>query len=303
MEHRPAILLRDFVFSAKIDYLSISTPGRQSVPETEGRVIWPASLNGLQLTIHDPTPEDVTRLANAIPLNAITEVEVAIDVRPKGPHEDDERALLLASLKVMVARRLNPRLPAQQTPFRGAYSPKRKGPAPFNRRVPGPSEQLLYGHRHSPAQVKVYIKRADNGKALPCALHSVRLEVRLADSALAAHHLNSASDLIGFSYRKELSRYFRHVSGSVRRPAKDARPQSPLLLSTLHRAQDRFDLAHWDVLGVGAFLPGGLRSQGDKRFLRDKPLNDRIGQSLHRLQTSYAAPEFVCSGAASIRKV
>lgn len=290
--------LSDFVFSAKIDYLSITTPGRQALPKTEGRVLWPKSKNSSELTIHDPTPADVKSLAIAVPSNSISEVEVSIDIRPKWSCETDERYRLLSNLKAMVAKGLNPKLPQQEGQiFRGAYNPEHARPAPFNRRIPLPTEQLLYGHRYDPAQVKVYIKRTDNGQALPPELQCVRIEIRLAGTALEAHSLTTASDLLGFSYRRELSRYFRHVNGSRRQPAKDAKPKDPKLLTALHRAMDRFDSEHWQLLGVGAFLPGGIRASGPKKFVRNMVFNNRIGQALHRLQTSFEATQFVCADA------
>lgn len=298
------VQLSDFVFSAKIDYVSISTPGRQPLPKTTGRVLWPASKSGRGLTIHDPTPADVESLALAMPSSAITELEVSVDIRAKRACESDERYRLLSSLKVVVAKGLNPKLPPKRgQPFRGAYNPDTKRVAPFNRRIPLPTEQLLYGHRNDQAQVKVYTKRTDNGKDLPSQQQCVRVEVRLAGPALEAHGLTTARDLLGFSYRKELSPYFCHVSGSLRRPAKRARSRHAPLLTIVHRALDRFDADHWGSLGVGAFLPGGSRADGRKKFVRNTAFNNRVGQALHRLQASYEATKFVCAGPLPLKKI
>ncbi|WP_288254280.1 hypothetical protein, partial [uncultured Hydrogenophaga sp.] len=298
--------LSAFVFHAKIDYVSITGVRPAKMPFTTGRVIAPARYRGARLTIHDPTPGDIERMASVCPAGRVVELEVAVDVRPKYRLDDEEHARVLKLFKAeYVAKGLKPRfLAGLNSGFRGAYLPTKFGYTlrPFNRRVPHASEQLLHGHRNDGVQVKVYHKGIDNKRRLPVQQHRARMEVRLGPAGLDAHKLIHVSDLSGFAYRKELMPYFQHVHGARRRTRRDLDRNRTPLLDLLLACEDGIDRRYWESVGVGAFLAGGRRERNDLLFLRHTEMNYRIGQALHRLQKGLADKKIVCGARPSNQK-
>lgn len=296
------IALPDLKFSAKIDFVTLDGVARPAPSGLRGRCIWPASFRGGRLTVHDPVPEDLAILRATFPHASLAAVEVAVDISPRARMEESQRAAFLASVKTEIcAKRQKPALhPGLSSAFRGAYEPRPQGYAlrPFNHRVPGPSEQHLYGTKFDALQFKAYYKTRDNKKPLHWSQHVIRSEVRMNSPALLHHGLEHVGDLLGFAFRKELTPYFRHVSGTARASTRKRKPISPVL-KVLTQKMQCYDDQHWNANGVGAFLKGGKRESYGVRFLRHQALNDRVGQALHRLQRQLSHEKFVCQTVAA----
>lgn len=291
--------LSDLVFSAKIDYLSLAGLKRKPLPTTVGRVYWPSTHHGARLTIHDPTADDIRRIAAVYPSGQLAELEVAVDVRPRARLSEAEHLSMLARFKAeYVAKGLKPRFTEElNSGFRGTYRRHPTGYSlrPFNLRVPEAGEQMLHGHRNDGVQVKVYLKGIDNRHQLPFQQHRTRMEVRLGTLGLEAHQLMHISNLADFPFRKELMPYFQHVHGSRRRATSKRKQHNSPMLDLLLRCGDDIDARYWDKVGVGAFLHGGRRASNDLLFYRHTAINDRIGQALHRLQAMFTSKQFVCA--------
>jgi len=299
LNNRPPPSLSDLIFSAKIDYLSLACVRPQEKLRTSGRIVWPPSHQGRQLTIHDPTTADLAQLACLHPEGKIAELEVSVDISPKNSPNEQEHLDALQRIKSeYVAKGLLPKfVRGTNSGFRGAYQPCEDGGyklLPFNLRVPGAKEQLLYGHRNDGVQVKVYIKGSDNRRALPAMEHRVRLEVRLGQEGLLHHGLEHAIDLQNFKFRSKLMPYFQHVHDTRPRKWAWTRGEVKSLITHMDEWVARRDQPHWESIGVGAFLRGGKRERAGIQFFRHLAVNDRIGQALHRLQANFSNGKFVC---------
>ncbi len=292
------VALGDLRISAKVDYLSVYAERKVLLPVLDGRAIWPASHNGRVLTVHDATAQDVFKIAETLGNNRLHEVEVCIDFRcGRSVPASDRRNRLQGVVVDLFARQLYPRGgPLMKQAARAFYRRVDEGyiVRPFNRRLPTGTDQQLHGWRGDWAQVKVYWKHRDNRRELPVAQHSARVEVRLRGDGLNENGLENLLDLIGFKYRKQLSPYFRTVR-SARLKSKRAAGDSPLLRAMRAWQQHHADL-EWVEVGVGAVQRGGNVANHEYRLLRDVEANDRIGQSLHRLEKSFRIEKFVRSG-------
>lgn len=292
-------------FSAKIDYITVDGVQKTHVGQLDGRINWPPKYNGRRLTVHDASARDIALLAKIFKNGIVAELEIAVDLKPIG--FDDEREYIGAvhQLKAeYLAKRLRPNVASGLwSGFRGAYKRQPFGYSlcPFNKRVPGASEQLLYGRRDDGVQVKAYYKHMDNKRPLPWRQHTARVEVRLGRLGLSHHGIEGLDDVLGFAVRRELSPYFQTVRGACRRMRKSQTQGLPLL-KVLKAKQESDDQIYWDQYGVGAFEQGGARHCDHIRLLRDLPLNDRIGQALHRLGASLAAEKFVCPDPQGIKE-
>ncbi|MDZ4144875.1 MAG: hypothetical protein U1D29_10145 [Burkholderiales bacterium] len=300
----PAHRLKNLRFSAKIDYLSIDGIDRRTLPGLDGKAIWPASRRGAKLTIHDPSATDLKLLQSLFPDDRMSELEVAVDIRSQPCQNDSEHLNALIWAKTdLVTKGLKPSFSeGTNSGFRGAYKPLKCGYvlAPFNRRVPGSKEQLLYGHRGDGAQVKVYLKGLDQKRQLPSHEQCVRMEVRLGLVGLQSHGLQRVSDLEGFRFRRELMPYFHHVQCTKVRRRHTRSPETALLRVLFKKLND-IDTCHWNSVGVGAFERGGRREDSGKKFERDTVMNQRIGQALLRLQRGLQPEKFVRTR--TVRKV
>lgn len=283
--------LGELRFAASIDYLSLAGVHKAPLPSLDGEPKWPQSALG-RLTIQRCSPADLKQLQTFFPAASLTELEICVDIRPAVSLAQEEHIRLLQCVKqAFVTKGLKPQFPVgTNSEFRGAYVPALGKTLPFNRRLPGVREQLLFGHRNDGAQTKCYLKVTDNRKSLDWRKYSVRIEVRLGPVGLDAHGLLTIADLQSFRIRKELMPYFRHVCGA--RPRKPRKPSTPLL-DVLKAKQGEFDQCHWQKTGVGAFLRGGRRERPDLIFQRDTVINNRIGQALMRLERAVAAEKFV----------
>lgn len=286
------INLKPLIFAAKIDLATFRTEGRLKLPALDGEVHWSRKKHYKQFTLHDPSPLDIaviSRLAGPLPL---TELEVAVDLRPDLSVDADDRLNVLQDVMIeMFGRRLDCRQgKLMLSTFRAFYRPAWGAIGPFNRRLPLGADQQLRGHRSEAVQVKAYLKHRDQGKLLPKSQWVARVEVRMVTEALSVHGLGDVYDLNGFAYRKMLMPYFRHMSGV--RPLVNT--MGTLMGAVLCLANDKRNQMHWDAVGAGAFLKGGRRDHLDVKFKRDIPINDRFGQALYRLETRARAQQFVC---------
>ncbi len=296
--------LEDLYFSAKIDFVTLEGANRPVPSGMEGRCIWPRRYGGNRMTIHDPTASDLALLSGAFPVARVVQIEVAVDIRYKAADAAETAQVLPVVFSELCAKRLHPCMPGElSSGFRGSYIRLASGfkLAPFNRRIPGPTESLLYNTKYDGLQTKSYLKTTDHGAQLPWTQHVVRVEVRLNPRGLARHQLERIGDLLGFAYRKQLSPYFRTFRATERTSARRAKQCSPVLKLIDARLQHGDDDL-WETQGVGAFLRGGRRHSHRIRLVRDQALNDRFGQALHRLQKQLAAVKFVCDGEAPGRE-
>ena len=285
---------RDFLMSAKIDYLTIRTENKVGLPLLDGHAIWPRGSNGKKLSIHDPSARDVSALVLAFPEAELTELEIAVDFRPRPGIPAAQQAAILKTKMRAIAFQLEPSDgPGMENTFRAFY--KRVGPravtAPFNLFVPRNFDELLYGGRDDKAQVKAYLKKTDQGKALKATDHVARIEVRLS-GALPSHGLPLLSSLPEFRFRVSLAPYFRMILGT-KRNLRGRKLTGPLR-QTMNDYFDVHDKALWARSGVGNFLPGGRGAEERVRLLRDQALNDRVGQALQRLERKFSLTKSVC---------
>jgi len=289
--------LKDLRFTAKIDYITIETPGRCELPHLNGLAKWPRSEHGRRLTVHDATATDVASLSKVLGSAKLLELEIAVDVKPSKHLPPDQRKQLLEAVMVdLFARKLDPSDgKAMKCQFRAFYRrlPVHYAIGPYNRRLPQPTDQQLHGGRDDAAQVKSYLKQRDQSRALPQDKHVARVEVRLSGDGLHGLGLMSLADLLDFRFRKSLMPYFRHVSG-VRRPRRMGPKGNAEMLALFAPILRRNDQFAWEQAGVGAFLPGGAAEDRPVRFRRDSDTNDRIGQALTRLEKQFSAAKSGC---------
>ncbi|MDP9902144.1 hypothetical protein [Variovorax ginsengisoli] len=211
----------------------------------------PADKTSFLLTIHDPSHADVSGVVRDLADLEIMALEISIDLIPKAAKSFAAREALLQSTFKAVAGRFRPEdAPDWGYGMRGALTAAGQIPAPFHRRFPGPDEELIYGHRGDFVQSKAYLKRADQGKALPLEQHRVRMELSLRRLALmsTAPALRTLTDLQAFPYRKAFAKHFRLIGEPALRAQKgrDA-AQTQKLERQMVRA--------WKTAGVGKFAP------------------------------------------------
>lgn len=280
-----ALDLSKLIFKAKIDFFTVHTTGRQELPCLDGRPCWSRKENYRKLSVHDPSPADVACITQHFANPRLAELEVALDIEPRSVDPAARSATIEALMVDLVARGLAPAVVHKDLAFhfRGAFEGTRAQfrLRPFNRRLPSAQAQQLHGKRHDALQVKSYPKRMDQGRELPLSSHVARVEVRLSGDGLHQHGLVTVVDLVGFSYRKSLMPYFRHVK-TARRPR--TRRSEASLLSVLQEKKHEFLLQDWERVGIGTVLTGGRHAGADVRLLRNTPVNNRIGQALLRLE-------------------
>lgn len=87
--------LEDLRFSGKIDFCTVITPHKLNLPPLDGTPKWSRKLHWTRLTIHDPTPADISRLIGSLGPLRLAEVEVSVDVTcgPMVPVQDHDGVL------------------------------------------------------------------------------------------------------------------------------------------------------------------------------------------------------------------
>lgn len=293
---RQAVDLGALSLRAKIDYVTIHTKGKVKLPSLTGKAVWPRRFNGLRLTVHDASKTDIETLIDVFGYAYISELEIAIDFRPRKAVCGSECESLLQGVMVgLFARGLEPSAGMDMSKgFRAFYRRLENGyiVRPFNLGLPRSTDQQLHGGRHDAVQVKSYWKRRDHGVDLSPTKQVARVEVRMGSAALAGHDLNTLNDISGFKFRKKLMPYFTHVSGT-RRTVRGAQNSSNEMLKMLVAKQHAIDKEHFAFSGVGPFVPGGERTSTNIRLMRDIPVNHRLGQALTRLEQRFCKDKFV----------
>jgi hypothetical protein len=291
-----AVDLNLLLFSAKIDFISLQTPCKFPLPDTlDGRPKWPSSEHYEVLTIHDATARDLVALLAAGGDLGIRELEIAIDVRPRpGVPATQRQDLIALTMTRLFGAGLDPKpFTDKENPFRALYRPVASSVVGgFNLRLPHPRDQQLHGGREDAVQVKSYQKRVDMKKALEERHWTARVEVALRQE-LRELGLHSLSHLFDFGFRKRLMPFFRHVKGTARRSNRRALVQGPLR-TAMDAWYERNDAELWSQAGVGAFKTGGKGKRAAVRLVADRDVNDRIGQSLGRLEKTIRAAKPVC---------
>jgi hypothetical protein len=279
-------------FSAKVDYLTVETAGKQKLPVMKGRPIWAKSLGYRRLSIHDAVLADVVALSPIFNNPRLHEVEIAVDIQVSGQADRDEIVQHLNQIMTdTFAKRLDPRAGLGINARRRAFYRRLSNDytvAPFNMVAPLPTDQLLYGFRDELVQVKCYLKARDQNQELNPKAFSARVEVRMRGEVLASHGLVHLDDLVDFGFRKKLMPYFRHIRGSKRTSKRKS-----AMMAVLLGGQECFDAHRWNDVGVGAFVPGGKSFKPNVRLLRDVGTNHRIGQALTRLEQRFARKKIV----------
>lgn len=278
--------LNQLIFSAKIDFLRLATPGKLALPSLSGKPLWARKEACRWLTVHDPSPEDVKALVRLYPSLWVQSMEVAVDVFPKPSVSLAHwNAYLEAVMLGMFAKGLDPRYRGGRQHFRGAAWKRGEKARPFNKRLPNPHHQLVYGRRDESWQTKAYFKQADMGAMLPERWRVARVEVALKLDQLDKHGIHEVSDLVGFRFRRELMPYFHHVRAIEPRIRSRRKPLPPLL-DALTRKQSELLHDEFTKVGIGCALHGGRYGTVATRVRPDTAVNNRIGQALHRLQSA-----------------
>lgn len=280
----PSFALDQCNARADIDFVTIGAPGKRSLPRLDGTVRWSPKAHYKQLTIHDPSVRDVATLAEIFPNTPILQCEVAVDFWPR-IHDEAQGQIVLGNCFEFVARHLHP----YDAPFMDkaktlAFNPRVGGLIPFTYRTPAPDEQLLYGLRDDgPAQVKVYLKRRDQGETLRRDSHRVRVEVNLKADACVAHGLQGLDDFFTFQFRRRLSPYFRMVEVPFLRVKRTRRPLMQLVRRHQARHWEQQARAAWQRVGVQ-----GSREYAGMHHRRFVDANQRTGKALSALQERFS---------------
>lgn len=274
----------DFELSAKIDFLTLETSAEFALPPLDGKAVWPKQEHRTVLTVHDPSPADIARLADARGTGSLIKVEVSVDVRPKfaSTRAACDEALERAYYQLIAGLAPSGRALKPKDRFMALHNPNTGRPVPFNNRRPPGTWTAYWGHRSDDAQVKLYVKRADQGAELTWRTFVTRLEVTLATGGLAQHGLYRVGDLTRFKFRKELSPYFRLTRGVRRRRERRERKHS--ILPFIRSTHDKCDAAKWKLLGAPAFI-----REAGRVFSRDSLANEVIGDALARLEKRMAS--------------
>ncbi|MFD1555405.1 hypothetical protein ACFSHT_07135 [Paraburkholderia silviterrae] len=292
---------------ARIDYADFTTGARITLPPTKGRINWHSGNSAF--TIHDPTPDDLQALGG-LPL---TRLEVAVDVRPPPATPPEQRRHELADIFDCITRRIWP-FDGQglQRCYRASkgeghndwlvqtvYHGHEDGEG--ERRMPSIHETLYLGHRYdypradrskpNTAQVRVYYKKTDNGEALPESKHVIRTEVTLATEWLRERGISRTGHLAGFSFRDQLSQYFRFLRPDADR-VKDPATGGTALDRVLNDARGR-------MLTRAAMMGGVASWLFDEQAIvdveqRDKEMCKAFATALDNLSRPYRPQKF-CS--------
>lgn len=249
----PDLDLDRFTATAKLDFVrfwfdlhgsELGLPaGRCNTVRAEHYAEW-------LVTLHDPRPGELARLVEEGEDPSLHGLELSIDFHPKVQVPVTEREAALKELFRALAARFRPEdhLPTGvgfKTGFRGL------GPEPFHQRLPATDATLVYGHRSTGANMKLYLKRQDHGQVLPIEDWCVRLEASLGSYGLYLVGLDRMSSLFGFGYRATFARWFTVIdSVRVRRNARWSPKRVAELTSCLEQG--------WRRAGVNAIGPKGI---------------------------------------------
>ena len=293
----------DLIFSAKIDYITLTNGGvKISLPKLSGRPIWtylPSDKSHWRLTIHDPTPMDLSLVSAAYENPSVVVVEFALDMKPKPTLDAEADRKLLENSFLAVAARFRPE---DKSPWdyglRGALSEMEKKPQPLERRFAHLGEEVLYGHRRDWMQAKLYLKDQDDDKPLALKKQSVRMEITLKAAGCQHFNLLNLNDLFGYKYRKAFATTFRIIEKPEVRRTRG-------LSDIEFRKRESRMLRAWKKAGVGKFEVADNLPRADKlvkackevkarakaqlpwkhyKLMRDQKANAKIGAALMNLE-------------------
>ncbi|ALT77932.1 hypothetical protein AT984_12840 [Paucibacter sp. KCTC 42545] len=173
---------------------------------------------------------------------------MAVDFEPKDGTPMDARHEMLEHCFRGLAARFRPE---NYSPTGIGYKAAHLGGkgVPFHDRLAEPTEELVYGHRSTGVNLKLYLKKRDLDCDLPVEQWRVRLEVTAQQGGVSLVGLSRVSALFGFGYRRGFAKLFFIVDRvSVRKRTR----WSALRVSRLNRA----GAAGWLRAGVNAFGHG-----------------------------------------------
>ena len=288
--------------AASIDFFTVFCEVRMPLPALHGKAIWTKDITHRtqwNLTVHDPTRDDVKTVIDILEDPVPVTLEIAVDLKPKASIPVSERSLLLQQTYTAVAGRFRPE-DATEWGYgvRGSLNGAGQKPHPFHTRFPDPDQQLIYGHRGDFMQAKAYLKQVDQGAELPIEEHRMRMEVYLRLAALVEWDIVKLSDLLGYQYQRTFAKHFRLIDRPELRASKKRRDvrETSKLETKMARA--------WRTAGVGKFAPSlDLPADTDPRaarqararaaqqlskldfvLRRDQVSNAKVGSALRQLQ-------------------
>ncbi|MEX0959098.1 MAG: hypothetical protein WDZ63_07405 [Burkholderiales bacterium] len=281
----PHDILDQVEIRPRVDYITITTPGKVDLPELGGRPHWSKKYNYQRLSIHDLHPGDIPALQKVLPEALVMKIEVAIDFVPIASVTDiAERTRIRQQVHAWLVKHLHP----LDAPFMEGVELMTFDPVgwlirPFNFRAPLGREEVLYGHRSRPVQVKIYTKLVDNKNNLDESRCCVRAETTLGTEACRHYGLYTLGDLHTFKFRKVLSPYFRLTSGARIRRRRSRRPILQVVNERIQQVRQRWANEAWIQNGVRA-----VDDFSDRTLSRLVQPNQRIGKALSRLQSRFA---------------
>jgi hypothetical protein len=298
----PPLALDHLACRASIDYLTVVIQEkRPAILPALGCIAKWFKKKGdshQSLTLHDPSRADIQKIVDALGNPMLFVLELSVDFSPLSSVPDIDRDRLLRETFVAVAARFRPEDMTQWGyGLRGGLTRCGQVPLPFHQRLPGPDEELIYGGRGRFMQSKVYLKRVDQGAALPAHQHRVRMELAIKRGGLGEFGLDRLNDLVGYAFRSQFTKHFRIVSGVRLRWDRGLGEKEKI-------KRERRMARAWATAGVGKFAvspelpPDTMRS--DVRMIatratnqlplkhhvleRDQPANAKIGEAFRKLQ-------------------
>lgn len=247
--HKTNQTLGQLLFSAKVDYITLNNPAgcRLQLPSLDGTVKWSRSHHYRRLTIHDPSPEDISRLVAFFGSDtSILEMEVAVDQKPVDP---PNLPLLQHVMREFPGRRLCPTASSLKGISRKAFRPSLNRTVGLGKAPCLPDDQMLIGSRTEVVQVKCYLKRTDQGQALQEHEAGVRVEVRLGLEELSRLGIPVLGCLSQFRFRKQLMPYFHHytpIARASRRLAPTRRKRESAINDRIGQALGRLENSYRD---------------------------------------------------------
>lgn len=291
-------------FAAKIDFVTVVIGRNPPMPPTfdgtpelirpkKGAVLW-------ELTVHDPSRNDLERIVNVYDNPMVMGIEIAVDLAPKDSTGAASRQALLIETFKAVAGRFRPEDQALWGyGSRGGVSAKNGLVQPLERRQAQTSEQIIYGNKRGFMQAKLYLKTRDQNADLPLEEHVVRMELSMRRGACMDERLglDRAQDLLDYAYRATFTKHFRIIKAPALRNTRRLTPEE------IARREKRM-LRAWATAGVAKFPVGddlpedtchndermiakrqwAQLPHGYYKLLRDQVANAKIGSALMNLQ-------------------
>ena len=236
---------KKFKRSCGIDFVRFfsKTTKRLSLPSarTNIKYLRAEGHEGMLITIHDPTVEDIRLVVTELPSAQFDQIEVFFDLTPKGRLTYAERHRLIEDARQWI---ISQSLPWQADGMQVAtrVSKGRGHVAPLlddegEERRAERYETMYFGHSKSMyadpsrpnfASARLYQKITDMRAKLALNKHRCRLEVTWNAAGCNHHGLLNAESLFGFDFRL-FGPYFRFVKPEVKADAiKGLHSRNPL---------------------------------------------------------------------------